>query len=329
MGEMNMIKNTIKTSTFSMAAMLFSSTIMAAPATPHWDHSSADQGPNGDAWASIEDTTSSPMPMPPLNYPYSECGTGGHQSPVAINLSTSPITVNPTTNSPDLNPIAVTEKVSSPLDFHYPPDVNLSIYNSGHAVQVNMPLTYIGHLSVGQDDYPLIQFHFHVPSEHSKITSQGQQTYAGELHFVHQRADGKIVVLGVFLDDTGAETTEVEKALDTILGNGSNLPNNVPTIPAGQKTATNTPAGQLNPLALLPKGKANVFTYAGSLTTPPCSEGVNWYVLAEPIQVSSEHLITLTTLYPNGNRFTQNSNSRVIGVHHNKNHDNDADLYNN
>jgi carbonic anhydrase len=315
---MNMIKNAIETSTFSIAAMLFSSSIMAAPATPHWDHS--DQGQNGDAWASIEDTISSPTPMPPLNYSYSECGTGGHQSPVAINLSTSPITVNPTTNSPDLNPIAVNEKVSSPLDFHYPQDVKLSIYNSGHAVQVNMPLTYTGHLSVGQDNYPLIQFHFHVPSEHSKITSQGQQPYAGELHFVHQRADGKIVVLGVFLDDT--------KALDTILGNGSNLPSNVPTIPSGQKTATNTPAGQLNPLALLPKGKTNVFTYAGSLTTPPCSEGVNWYVLAEPIQVSSQHLSALTTWYPNGNRFTQNSNSRVIGIHESKNHDNDADSNN-
>ena len=319
---MNMIKNAIKTSTFSMAAMLFSLSIMAAPATPHWDHSLADQGPNGDAWASIEDT-SLPMPPIPLNYPYSECGAGGHQSPVAINLTTKLITVNPTTNRADLNPIVVTEKVSNPLDFHYPPDLNLSIYNSGHAVQVNMPLTYTGHLSVGRDAYPLIQFHFHVPSEHSKITSQGEQPYAGELHFVHQRADGKIVVLGVFLDDTGDETTEITKVLDTILGNGSNLPSNVPTIPPGHKNATNTPVGQLNPLALLPKGKTNIFTYAGSLTTPPCSEGVNWYVLAEPIQVSSQHLSELNTWYPNGNRFTQNSNSRVIGIHENKDHDND------
>ena len=53
--------------------------------------------------------------------------------------------------------------------------------------------------------------------------------------------DGKILVLGVFLDDTGTETTEVTKALDTILGNGSNLPSNVPTIPSGQKNGNRSP----------------------------------------------------------------------------------------
>ena len=314
-----MIKYRIKTGAFSVSAMLFSSSIMASP---EWDHStnpSIGQGQNGGAWATIIDSTSS-NPAP-LNYPYSECGTGGHQSPVAINLTTSTITVNPTTNSADKNPAAASETVSNPLVFHYLVDVNPAIYNSGHAVQVNMPTTYTGQLSLGRDSYPLVQFHFHVPSEHSVVTSQGQQEYAGELHFVHQRADGKIVVLGVFLDDSGAESKDVTKTLDTIL-------NNVPAIPSGKTNATNTLTGQqLNPLALLPKGKTNVFAYAGSLTTPPCSEGVNWYVLAEPIQVSSVHLTALNNWYSNGNRFTQNSNGRLVEIHGNTDHDNDADSF--
>ena len=300
-----MKKNTINGCVFGMAAILFSSSSIVA--SPEWNHSqlSTDlygQGSNGQGWASFAGASNDTS----LNLPYAECGIGGHQSPIAINLHTSTQTTNPGSGyTSDTNPPATLAKVSSPLKFQYIEDTTLAIYNSGHAVQVNMPTTYTGNLLIGNDAYPLVQFHFHTPSEHTVITEQGAtKQYAGELHFVHQRSDGKIVVLAVFLDDTGAETKEVSNTLNQILPNVSTT--------AG---ITEKPAGQLNPMALLPKGKTTVFTYAGSLTTPPCSEGVNWYVLSEPIQVSPNVISTLQSYYNNGNRVTQNTLGRVVETH--------------
>lgn len=301
-----MKNNTINGCVFGMAAILFSSPSIAAG--PEWDHSQSStdqygQGSNGQGWAAFVGASNDTS----INLPYAECGIGGHQSPIALNLSTLTQTINPGSGyTGDTNPPATVAKISSPLNIHYTEDTTLEIYNSGHAVQVNMPTNYTGNLLVGKDAYPLSQFHFHTPSEHSLITEQGAtKQYAGELHFVHQRADGKIVVLAVFLDDTGAEAKEVTDTLNKILPNISAT--------AG---VTEKPAGQLNPMALLPKGKSNVFTYAGSLTTPPCSEGVDWYVLSEPIQVSLNVISTLQSYYSDGNRVTQNTLGRVVAETH-------------
>ncbi|NDG88332.1 MAG: hypothetical protein EBY15_10370 [Gammaproteobacteria bacterium] len=79
---------------------------------------------------------------------------------------------------------------------------------------------------------------------------------------------------------------------------------------AGQKNSTS--GVRLNPNLLLPKNRRQFFTYAGSLTTPPCAEGVNFYIFTQPITISSDQLAALKKLYDNNNRNTQPLNGRVL-----------------
>ena len=156
-------------------------------------------------------------------------------------------------------------------------------FNSGHAVQVQPldPKTYPGTLSIGRDVYPLVQFHFHSPSEHVV----GTKHFAAELHYVHIRSDGRMAVIGVLIE----EGTKPNPYLQTILDNTPHEPN-----------AHNTTSGLwIDPLRLLPSPQRGVFyTYAGSLTTPPCSEGVAWYVLNKPITATAEQIQQLQPFEP-------------------------------
>jgi carbonic anhydrase len=76
--------------------------------------------------------------------------------------------------------------------------------NTGHAVQVSFSKLYPGRLLVGKDVCPLVQFHFHTPSEHIVVTDKypAERQYRAELHFVYQRDDGGFLVLGVITDDS-------------------------------------------------------------------------------------------------------------------------------
>jgi len=227
-----------------------------------------------DTWGAIEDDT---QKQAPLMYPYAECGIGSHQSPV------------------DLSGEANSEKLNM-LEIRYVKDMP-DFFNSGHAAQVNTSASYKGVLKIGSDIYPLTQFHFHAPSEHVI----GSQTFPAELHFVHVRADGRIAVLGVLLKEGAANP-----AIQTIL-------NNVPATTTPPGPVHNTDSGvTLNPKALLPKDKSHFYTYAGSLTTPPCSEGVSWYVLAEPVEVSEAQIALLEGFYTDNNRLPQNLNGRTV-----------------
>ena len=107
------------------------------------------------------------------------------------------------------------------MNIHYVSDSNPDFFNSGHAAQVNLPISYTGKLWVGRDAYPLIQFHFNAPSEHTVQTNQGVKQYGGELYFVHTRPDGKIVVLGVFLDDNDNKANSTfQEILDNMPATG-------------------------------------------------------------------------------------------------------------
>lgn len=138
----------------------------------------------------------------------------------------------------------------------------LVVVNTGHSIQVNVGRG--SSLTVDGQRFELLQFHFHAPSEH---TFAGVAT-ALEVHFVHRGADGGLAVLGALLRE-GPENA----AFGDILALAPDEPGSV----ASSRTA--------DPAALLPAGRA-FYDYEGSLTTPPCSGGVRWYVLSEMATVS-------------------------------------------
>lgn len=169
-------------------------------------------------------------------------------------------------------------------------DNPLQILNNGHTIQVN--LKDAGGVTVQGKEYALAQFHFHSPSENS---FDGKQ-YPLEVHFVHKSAEGKLAVIGVLFRDGSANP-----ALETLW-------NHLPTT-AGQENAV--PGVQVNPAALLP-ANGSYYQFKGSLTTPPCTEGVEWYVLKETLQASADQVKRFVALVGKNARPVQPVNARTV-----------------
>jgi carbonic anhydrase len=176
-----------------------------------------------------------------------------------------------------------------PLLFNYKPSP-LRIVDNGHTIQVNpAPDSW---LTVAGGRYELVSFHFHKPSE-EKINGKGHDMVA---HLVHRDKDGKLAVVAILLDQ-GSENPLIKTLW-------SNLP---PT--KGKEHVVDTV--QFNALSLLPKDKG-YYTFTGSLTTPPCSETVTWFVLKSPTQVSADQIARFARLYPMNARPVQPLNGRDI-----------------
>lgn len=137
-----------------------------------------------------------------------------------------------------------------------------------------------------------MQFHFHKPSE-EKINGKSYDMVA---HLVHQSKDGKLAVLAVLLE-AGKEQGLIRT-----------LWNHLPLEAEKQYTYNDV---KIDPGLLLP-AKRNYYTFLGSLTTPPCTEGVLWLVLKAPVQISKEQLASFATIYRNNVRPVQGVNNRVI-----------------
>ena len=192
-------------------------------------------------------------------------------------------------------------KVQSPIDirdakaadlpaikFDYKP-APLKVIDNGHTIQVNYaPGSTI---DVGGKRYELVQFHFHKPSE-EKIDGKA---YAMVAHLVHKGDDGTLAVVAVLLDLGSDNPT-----LHTIW---SHLPK--------QKQKEVATTATIDAAALLPADKG-YYTFPGSLTTPPCSEGVRWFVLKTPMTVAASELTAFAKLYPMNARPTQPVNGRAI-----------------
>ena len=163
------------------------------------------------------------------------------------------------------------------------------IINTGHTIQINMNKGST--ISLGGQTYTLLQFHFHSPSEH---TVDGKATDMAA-HFVHQTKEGQLAVLAV-----GINRGKSNKTLASLW---RHMPAN-----SGDKKKLST---KININSLMPRNKA-YYNYPGSLTTPPCSEGVNWLVLKNSIEVSAEQIDAYTKLFPNSIRPVQPLNNRVI-----------------
>ena len=175
------------------------------------------------------------------------------------------------------------------LDIHYL-DVPLKIINNGHTVQVNYPLG--SYIEVGGHRYELLQFHFHTPSEHQKDGFN----YPMEVHLVHKDGEGHLAVIGVIFQE-GEENPQIQTLLE-------NLPKEI-----GKQEIHR--GASINPVMFIP-ANTDFYKYSGSLTTPPCSEGVYWMVFKHPIEASMEQIERLKEVMGENNRPVQKLNSRSL-----------------
>ena len=151
----------------------------------------------------------------------------------------------------------------------------LRIVNNGHTIQVNCDPG--SGSRIGGVRYELLQFHFHHPSEHLLSGAR----FDLECHFVHRSSAGELAVLGVFIRP-GARSAALEPIWDAM-----------PATEGPEQRATAT----VRPMELLP-ARRTYFRYFGSLTTPPCSEGVLWTVYRDPIEASREQIQRFAQLFP-------------------------------
>lgn len=193
---------------------------------------------------------------------------------------------------PRQSPINLAAPAATPgeaIKFEYKAG-DATIWNSGYDIRV-IPKGDAGWIEVGGKKYPLVNFHFHTPPEH-RIPGVSAQA---EIHIVHQLGK-QYEVIGVML--TAGRPYE---ALAPVFAN----------LPAKACTKFET---KIDFDKLLPKEPFSYYTYIGSLTTPPCTEEVNWYVLDKALTILGSDLTRLTALGPN-NRPLQN-NPKPLPVTH-------------
>jgi len=176
------------------------------------------------------------------------------------------------------------------LSFNYKA-VPLKVLNNGHTIQVDQKGA--GSAKIDGKDYDLLQFHFHDPSEH---TAAGK-AYPMEVHLVHKNAEGRLAVVGVFIKE-GKENAALKAAWDNMPDKG------------GVEKAVD--GATINSTDLLPKSKGDFQRYHGSLTTPPCSEGVLWTVLKDPIEMSAAQVQKFKATVHENARPVQPLNDRFL-----------------
>jgi carbonic anhydrase len=187
--------------------------------------------------------------------------------------------------------ITATKKADLPsLQFDYNA-VPLNIIDNGHSIQVNYAAGST--LKVGDKSYTLKQFHFHHPSE-EHVDGRGYDMVA---HLVHADDSGHLAVVAVLMQKGGATNAFI----GTVWKN----------IPNEKEKAVDVPGESVNVKDLLPADRG-YYTFTGSLTTPPCSEGVTWFVLKTPVNISAAQLAEFAKLYPKDARPIQPVNGREI-----------------
>lgn len=190
------------------------------------------------------------------------------------------------------SPIDIKEGVRVQLDalkFDYKPSA-LKVVNNGHTIQVGYePGSFV---IVGDTPYELVQFHFHRPAE-ERVNGR---TFDMVAHLVHKSKEGQLAVVAVLLM-IGDEHPFIRT-----------LWNHLP-LDVGLEESNG--AVKIDVSQLLPKIRG-YYTYMGSLTTPPCTEGVRWIVMRTPVQVSRAQVTTFGRVYEMNARPLQASNGRLI-----------------
>lgn len=260
-----MFKPTLAVSVLALALSACTTTGSHAPKHDHaHDHSHAHHGwdyAHPEKWGDLE-----------VN---KLCSTGVEQSPIDINKVVKPL------------PNA---KGNFDLVPNYTAS-NFEVENNGHTIVFNAKDDK-NTLSVNGVNYKLLQFHYHVPSEHTVMNA----SYPLEIHFVHQNANGGLAVVGVLVKK-GATNAHLGKILTDL-----------PSDDKRKGTLANFDVS-----TIMPKGSAT-YAYDGSLTTPPCSEKVQWLLQAKPITADGKQLDTLAKLYNGNNRPVQPQGNRTVYI---------------
>lgn len=209
-----------------------------------------------------------------LDPDYAPCKNGREQSPIDIR----------NTKKADLAALRFEYK-SGPLKY---------LINNGKTIRVNYhdPPGSGNTLIVGDKRYQLTQFHFHRPSEeyiHGK-------PYDMVIHLMHEASDGKVAGVAVLVKAGNANTT-IQRIWDHM--------------PKTEGKEEEIPGVAVDPAELLPPHVA-YYMYKGSVTAPPCTEGVTWFVLKTPVDVSSGQIAAFAKLYPHDVRPVQPLNGRVV-----------------
>jgi carbonic anhydrase len=208
-----------------------------------------------------------------LDPQYAACNTGKEQSPINIENA----------QAADLPPLAFESK-STPLRY---------VINNRYTIRVNYHAGNGNFLQVGDKRYQLTQFHFHHPSEEQI----GGKAYPMEVHLMYQASDGAVAGVTVFVHAGSANST-----VKTIW-------ENMPRSEGQQEVA----GSEISPAGLLPSEKVRAYyMYMGSVTAPPCTEGVTWFVLKAPIDLSAGQIDAFAKLFPDDARPLQPLNGRVV-----------------
>jgi carbonic anhydrase len=180
------------------------------------------------------------------------------------------------------------DKALKPIEFHYM-SFQAELINDGHTVQVNVPPG--SYILVNGHRYELLQYHFHHPSEEAVKGRLSDM----DVHLVHKDAEGKLAVIAIRLNEGSANAVLAA------------LWEAVPITP-GETKKTND---YINPAGLLPADR-NYWTYEGSLTTPPCTEGVRWFVMQQEVEIGRTQLRSFGALYPRNVRPIQTPQQHKI-----------------
>lgn len=214
-----------------------------------------------------------------LSPAYALCGNGMGQSPINIVKSASKAGISWKMDYKTTSlKIAHNEHMEDIID-------------NGHTIQVTVDEG--SRFSFGDVTYSLKQFHYHTPSEH---TIDGEHSPM-EMHMVHQSEDGRLAVVGVMFKEGNVPNANLEKII-------ANLPN-----AKGENKHLTDVSLELN--THIPNDNY-AYHYAGSLTTPPCSEGVQWLVLRDPIYLTANQIAAFSSRIGPNNRPTQTLNNRTV-----------------
>jgi carbonic anhydrase len=215
-----------------------------------------------------------------LSPDYAPCKEGKEQSPVDLG--------------------SAVEISGTPLERSYQPArLSMShqqhaadLLDNGHTIQIDWAKGST--VTLDRVEFELVQLHFHAPSEH---TVDGRH-YPLEIHYVHASPDGKLAVVGLFVEEG-----QHDPLMDPVI-------ENLPSRPG----ETRHVEGVVYSVSEMFPGRDHYYEYMGSLTTPPCSEGVRWVILAEPIEASADQISAVASRIAENNRPVQSLGSRQVGV---------------